>query len=409
MATTIDKAQRAETSRPLATLHQTLLLVSLPFGILNFMLPIYGKQTGASAAEIGLSFSVFSLMTVLMRPLVGSGLDRFGRRGFFIAGLAGYGLSMVAFAYSATVWGLIIARVLQGAAASLLWLAAQAIVADAAGVEQRGQSFGAISQAANQGAMIGTFIGFTVLFSMGIESGWVSLFLGFAATSAVAAFIAWARMPETRTTEPIKQQPSDSKSFSAGLRTILRSRSLGVLLGVGLITGASSAMIAPVLMIFLQEKFQAGVSELAWAFFPSALVWTVLPTRLGKLADRFGRKPLMIAGLAVAALNSFVIPMSGSLAVLAALWVIEAVCFAASDPASQALITNLTQPHERGRVYGIFALAGGLGATIGPLAGGWLYDKAGAWAPFTGNAAFLLLCAVLMAIFLQDRKFDAVV
>lgn len=406
MATILTKAKRTENNRPLSTLHQTLLLVSLPFGILNFVLPIYGKQTGASAAEIGLSFSVFSLMAVLMRPLVGTGLDRYGRRWFFIAGLAGYGLAMVAFAWSATVWGLITARVLQGAASSLLWLAAQAIVSDAAGAENRGQSFGAISQASNQGGMIGTFIGFSVLFSVGIEAGWNPLFLGFAVTSAVAAYIAWARMPETRPAYLPLEAPSESKSSLSGLRSVLRSRSLSVLLGVGLITAASSAMIAPVLMIFLQEKFQANVGELAWAFFPSALVWTVLPTRLGKLADRFGRKPLMVAGLAVAAVNSFIIPMAGSLVTLAVLWVIEAVCFAASDPASQALITNLTQPHERGRVYGIFALAGGLGATIGPLVGGWLYDVEGAWAPFTANAVFLLLGAVLMALFLRDRKID---
>jgi hypothetical protein len=37
-----------------ATLNHTLLLVSLSFGILNFVLPIYGKQIGARAVEIGL-------------------------------------------------------------------------------------------------------------------------------------------------------------------------------------------------------------------------------------------------------------------------------------------------------------------------------------------------------------------
>ena len=44
-------------------------------------------------------------------------------------------------------------------------------------------------------------------------------------------------------------------------------------------------------MIFFQEKFQADISVLALAFLPSALVWAALPTRLGKLSDRFGRKP----------------------------------------------------------------------------------------------------------------------
>ncbi|MBM4460332.1 MAG: MFS transporter [Chloroflexi bacterium] len=47
----------------------------MPFFILGLMLPVYGKQIGASVVEIGLFFSAFSLVTVLLRPLVGWGLD----------------------------------------------------------------------------------------------------------------------------------------------------------------------------------------------------------------------------------------------------------------------------------------------------------------------------------------------
>jgi MFS family permease len=53
----------------------------MPFFILGLLLPAYGKQIGASVVEIGLFFSAFSLMTVILHPLVGWGLDHFGRRG----------------------------------------------------------------------------------------------------------------------------------------------------------------------------------------------------------------------------------------------------------------------------------------------------------------------------------------
>jgi hypothetical protein len=42
------------------TIRRSIFLISLPFGILGFVLPIYGKALGASALEIGLFFSVFS-------------------------------------------------------------------------------------------------------------------------------------------------------------------------------------------------------------------------------------------------------------------------------------------------------------------------------------------------------------
>ena len=113
--------------------------------------------------EIGLFFSAFSLVTVLLRPLVGWALDRFGRRRFFLAGLAGYAVAMFGFAFISQVGGVILARVFQGIASSLLWLSASAMTADLAGEHERGRAFGRIAQASSQGSTAGTFLGFILL------------------------------------------------------------------------------------------------------------------------------------------------------------------------------------------------------------------------------------------------------
>lgn len=370
-------------------LRWTLLLVSLPFGILNFVLPIYGKQVGASALEIGVLFSSFSLMTVLLRPLIGAGLDRFGRRWFFVAGVAGYGLTMIAFAYAASVPGLVLARLLQGSASSLLWLATSALVADISGEDVRGRAFGDVTQITNQGAILGTFLGFFILMSAGIQEGWGPLFYGYALAGLAAALIAWRRIPETSARQAVPR-PEGS------LRLLVKNRSVIVLLAVTFIAWASSAMVAPILMIFLQEKFSAGVTELATAYLPAAVIWAVLPTRLGTLGDRFGRKPLLVIALSVAAAVSLFIPSASSLLVLAGLWAAEAVCFAASDPASQALVADLAGSDQRGRAYGLFSLAGGIGAVAGPLLGGWLYDSVSQPAPFIANGIVLAASAALL-------------
>ena len=65
----------------------------------------------------------------------------------------------------------------------------------------------------------------------------------------------------------------------------------------------------------------------------------------------------------------------GSLAALAVLWAAQALCYAAGDPAEQALVADLTGGDQRGRAYGLYAMAAGLGAALGPLAGGWLYEN----------------------------------
>ena len=63
-------------------------------------------------------------------------------------------------------------------------------------------------------------------------------------------------------------------------------------------------------------KLDASVADLAWAYFPTGLIWALLPSRLGKLADRIGRKPLMVIALIVAALTSAAVPFVNSLIVV---------------------------------------------------------------------------------------------
>lgn len=388
---------QANSNLILSTLRKTIFYVSMPFFILNLLLPVYGKHIGASVIEIGLFFSALSMMTVLLRPLVGWGLDHFGRRGFFQAGVVGYAITMVSFAFIDRASGIIAARILQGISSSLMWLSASAITADLAGEGERGVRFGQLAQANSRGAIIGTALGF-VLLSVPISlfgqdtqiSNWMLLFLVYGAITLFALYIGRRGLPETK---PAASQADASR--------ISWSRTWVLLLLVTLVTGASAAMISPILIIFLQEKLSVGIEVLSWAFIPYGMVWAFLPAQLGKLADRFGRKPLMLVGLGAAALSSFIIPALGSLIAMAALWAFQAACYAAGDPAEQALIADLTGKNQRGRAYGLYVMFADLGATIGPLGGAWLYQTYGEAVPFYANGIILAVCAGVLLLFLK--------
>ena len=386
-----------DSAQTLNTLRRVIFIISLPFFILGLMLPVYGKQIGASVVEIGLFFTAFSLMTVILRPLVGWGLDRFGRRAFFIIGVAGYAITMFSFAFIGQVWGIILARIFQGMASSFLWLSASAMTADVASDDERGSAFGGVTQASSRGSIVGTFLGFALLSANLSINGqepyldrWMVLFLIYGAINLVALFLALRRLPETR---PVAN-PGEETSIHWSQTWLL-------LLLVTLVTGASAAMLAPILIIFLQEKLGAGVEALSWAFLPTGLVWALLPAQLGKLADRFGRKPLMLLGLGAASASSFFVPALGSLAALSLLWAFQAACYAAGDPAEQALVADLTGKNQRGRAYGFYVMCADLGAAVGPLAGAWLYQSYGPPAPFYVNGIILGLCALVLLVFLK--------
>jgi MFS family permease len=388
---------RSDQTKGLSALRRSLFFVSWPFFILYLLLPVYGKEIGASAVEIGLFFSAFSLMTVLIRPLVGWALDRFGRRPFFVIGLAGYAATWISFAFIDQVWGIVAARILQGVSSSFVWLTTYTIVADLSGEGTRGHAFGSVAQASSQGAIVGTFVGFTLLnarLSLGGQvyhvGGWQILFLGYGLTSLAAVLVALRRLPETN---PRTTQVTD--------RPIVWSRPWLLLLLVTLVTGASWAMVSPVLIVFLQDNLGVGIDVLSWAFLPAGLVWALLPTYLGRLADRFGRKPMMIVGLVMAAISSVVIPALSSVAAFAVLWALQALCYAAGDPAEQALVADLTGSDRRGRAYGLYAMAADLGATIGPVGGAWLYQAVSPQAPFLANGIVLALCAGVLGVWLR--------
>jgi len=373
-------------------LHWPILLGSLAFGILSFLLPIYGKQLGGSALGIGGLFSISTITTTLIRPLVGWALDRFGRKFFFVAALVCYAGAMGLFSIASDVAALYLARLVQGIGSSLMWNSAYTIAIDLTSAEERGKAVGHLGEAVARGALYGALVGFTLLFWLPLRTGWRVLFISYALLAAVGAWLAWKHVPETRPARPVQAESG---------RTI--SRSLFRLMVIVFITGISTAMIKPLLLIFLQDKFTTNLRILALAFIPAVLVYSFLPSRLGRLSDRFGPTPLMAIGLAGSGLVSLFLPGLPNIGWLIVLCMLEALGLAILTPAQGALVADLTGSEVRGTGYGLYTFAARLGAIFGPLLGGWLYDEAGHAVPFYLNGIVLLASAVGVLMLLGKR------
>ena len=80
----------------------------------------------------------------------------------------------------------------------------------------------------------------------------------------------------------------------------------------------------------------------------------------------------------------------------------------ALEVSEEALVADLSPSQERGASFGLYTFASGLGAVIGPLIGGWLYDQASHTAPFLFTAALTFLGALLIAVFVREPQRPAV-
>ncbi len=407
----IADAQRSFTS--LRRLRVSVLLVSLPLGMLQLGLPLVAREMGASALVTGGLLSISALILVAVQPIVGLGLDRFGRRSFLIVGLLGYAFSNAIFALASGIVSLFLAQIAQGIGAGLMWLAALAVVSDLSSAGSRGQEYGGIEEMSIRGILLGTLAGFAMfhllsrdaLGGLSLVTSWRILFLGFSAASLLAAAIVWRGIPESlqrsadrprKTSAVLKDQPAQlSKKWRL-------SSQLSIVLGIVILTTGAGGLISPILVKYLNDNISTNLFGIALAFLPAALAGAVLPSRLGGLSDRIGRRPPLISALLMSCIATLAIPFVQSLWPLALLWAIEAAAFAAAVPAEEALVVDLSGGERLGVALGFYTAAAGLGVVIGPLLGGWLFDRFAAMSVFGTAALLMALGVVLILLFVRE-------
>ncbi len=113
-----------------------------------------------------------------------------------------------------------------------------------------------------------------------------------------------------------------------------------------------------------------GIHLYAWVFAAYMLTTTVTLPIHGKLADLYGRKPVMIAGIAVFLGGSFLCGRAGSMNELILFRAVQGIGAGAIQPAALTIVGDLFDVHQRARVQGLLAAMWGFAGLIGPVLGG---------------------------------------
>ena len=175
----------------------------------------------------------------------------------------------------------------------------------------------------------------------------------------------------------------------------------GIIAAVFLV-GTGVGSVLPILPLFLRER--GGSYAMVGVVVGANLVAQFIGQYpAGRLSDRFGRAPLMIGGLVVAAaaIAAFALPLS--IGWLIGLRFVQGLGAAAFRPGSRAVVADLVPEGERGIAYGWLSGADMGGLIIGPALGGVL-AVFGRAVVFEVTGLALLLAAVVVAFALDPRR-----
>jgi EmrB/QacA subfamily drug resistance transporter len=154
----------------------------------------------------------------------------------------------------------------------------------------------------------------------------------------------------------------------------------------------------------IRASFGAGSEMLPWVINGYLLPLGALLLLGGAAGDRFGRKRLLIFGIALFAVGSALCAMAPSLYWLLAARVLQGVGAAILLPNSLAILGDAFAGAARGRAIGIWAAMGAAIGAVGPVLGGWLIDTLGWRTIFLLNLPLALAAIVLAVLFVRDAQ-----
>ena len=163
-------------------------------------------------------------------------------------------------------------------------------------------------------------------------------------------------------------------------------------------------LIVPVMPDLLREINGTGLSQAAiWGGVLAtsfAVMQFLFGPILGGLSDRYGRRPVILVSILVAAIDYVVMATTFSIWILLLARIVGGITAATQSTAS-AYMADISAPEERTKNFGLVGAAFGMGFVLGPLFGGLLAEY-GTRAPFWAAAGLSVVNAIFGWLVLKE-------
>jgi MFS family permease len=343
-------------------------------------LPLYLGQQGLSDRAIGLISTLAALAGLAQFP-VGLWSDRLGRRKPFLVGalaILAVATWLISRSQPPLVLGILVVLFAEnGLCRAIVESLTGAAVAALARPDEVGAALGALRFWKPIGIILVALAG-----SYLVERGGVGSILPKLAVVqglAVAAALMIQEDEAYRTGGPARPEcglglSRDRRSPGFGLR----DRALGAFLVAMVVFHVANAPAGVYLGLFLKRSMHAPERYLSYAFIVSMIAWMLVVWPAGALADRFGRRPLLLFGWATMAARLALVALAKSPIQVVAIQALDGLANGLFAVVAAAWVTDrLADPRRAGEAQVLVGTSLVLGSAIGPALAGLLVNPLG--------------------------------
>jgi MFS family permease len=370
--------------REVTVLAAIAFCVALGFGIVIPAIPLFARTFGVSAFAASAVISVFALMRLVSSPPAGWAVNRFGERTIMSTGLAIVGLSSLAAGFATDYLQLLLLRGIGGAGSAMFTISATALLLRVTAPEFRGRASGAFQAGFLIGGVAGPAVGGLVI-GLSIRAP----FFVYAGTLLAAFLVAVTLLPRLEHVEqPDLGEDQEAIKFLPTLRLPAYQAALGANFTNGFVFFGLRSSLVP---LFVVEGLRQGPGLAGVGFVVAAGLQAALLAFGGRTADRRGRRPALIIGLAVGVVSLALLAVAPDATWFLIAMAVAGVSGAFLGPSPTAIVGDVARGHHGGSVVAGFQMMSDVGSIIGPLVAGLLLDQAGFPVAFTAGVAVSLL------------------
>ncbi|MHB8772784.1 MAG: MFS transporter [Syntrophales bacterium] len=409
----MNSPDRPNRRKELRILFLCLFVVMTGYGLALPVLPFYiealavrgGGIPTETSLHVGVITGIFALAQFFFAPLWGRWSDRKGRRAFFLAGLSGYGISLVLFGMSSGLTMLYVARILGGSFSAAILGMASAYVADLSSEKERGSAMAWLGSSIGLGVVVGPGLGGLLSWIAARESIMPGLsiaqrfsipfFIG-ALLSLLALAIAWRWLPESTGREPGGMTGGSSRpedvTTSGEMTSHIGGRQTSYLalafIGQFALAGFEGTFA-------LHAKLLAGFgsSRMGWVFMVCGAVMAAAQAAVVGRITRFVSEDLLLSvGFVLMGLGLALLMTTERLGSILMYVGVLALGMALILP-NLATLVSKGAGDRQGAALGRLTAVGSLGQAVGPITAALLFDLQ-VHLPYLSSALLLAAAAI---------------